>query len=78
MVRGGHVHYFEETTRFNGVFAAYRYGGETPGENFDGVILGTSRIEFDYITAGGADLTLESAASRRTHGNIGEFDVVFL
>ncbi|HEY3662870.1 MAG TPA: dockerin type I domain-containing protein [Chthoniobacterales bacterium] len=71
----GTFHYFEETARFNGVFAAYRYGGETPGENFDGVILGTSRIEFDYITAGGADLTLESAASRRTHGNIGEFDV---
>lgn len=71
----GTFHYFEETTRFNGVFAAFRYGGETPGENFDGAILGTSRIEFDYIPAGGSGFTLESAVSRRTHGSIGEFDV---
>ncbi len=70
----GTFHYFEETTRFNGVFAAFRYGGETPGENFDGAILGTSRIEFDYISAGGG-LALESAVSRRTHGSTGEFDV---
>ena len=71
----GTFHYFEETTRFNGVFAAFRYGGETPGENFDGVLLRTSRIEFDYVTAGGGGLVLESAVSRRTHGSIGEFDV---
>lgn len=25
----GTFHYFEETTRFNGLFAPYRYGGET-------------------------------------------------
>ncbi len=71
----GTFHYFEETTRFNGVFAAFRYGGETPGENFDGVILRSSRIEFDYISAGGGDLALESAVSRRTHGTTGEFEV---
>ncbi len=71
----GTFHYFEETTRFNGVFAAFRYGGETPGENFDGAILGTSRIEFDYVSAGGGDLALESAVSRRTHGSSGEFDL---
>ncbi len=68
----GIFHYFEETTRFNGVFAPYRYGGETPGENFEGVLLNTSRIEFDYIAG---SLSLASAVSRRTHGSIGEFDV---
>ncbi len=68
----GTFHYFEETTRFNGVFAAYRYGGETPGENFEGMLLNTSRIEFDYLPAG---LSLASAVSRRTHGSTGEFDV---
>ena len=52
-----------------------RYGGETPGENFDGVLLDTSRIEFDYISDGGEGLTLESAASRKTHGHIGDFDL---
>ena len=71
----GTFHYFEETTRFNGVFAPYRYGGETPGENFEGVLLNTSRIEFDYVAAGGGDLALGSAVSRRTHGSTGEFDV---
>ena len=50
-------------------------GGETPGENFDGVLLDTSCIEFDYISDGGEDLTLESAASRKTHGHIGDFDL---
>jgi hypothetical protein len=45
----GTFHFFEETTRFNGVFVVARYGGETPGENFDGALLGTSRIEFNYV-----------------------------
>ena len=71
----GTFHYFEETTGFNGVFVSARYGGETPGENFDGVLLDTSRIEFDYISDGGEGLTLESAASRKTHGHIGDFDL---
>jgi len=70
----GTFHYFEETSRFNGVFVSARYGGETPGENFDGVLLDTSRIEFDYISDG-EGLTLESVASRKTHGSSGEFDV---
>ena len=71
----GTFHYFEETTGLNGVFVSARYGGETPGENFDGVLLDTSRIEFDYISDGGEDLALESAASRKAHGSKGEFDV---
>ena len=71
----GTFHYFEETTRFNGTFVSARYGGETPGENFDGVVLDTSRIEFDYIDSGGGELTLGSAASRKTHGHIGTFDL---
>ena len=71
----GTFHYFEETTRFNGIFAAFRYGGETPGENFDGMILSTSRIEFDYIDEGGGELSLESAVSRKTHDRKGAFDV---
>lgn len=72
----GTFHYFEETTRFNGVFAPYRYGGETPGEDFDGLLLDTSRIEFDYQPAGGGgELALTSAVSRKTHGSQGEFDV---
>jgi hypothetical protein len=71
----GTFHYFEETTGFNGVFVSARYGGETPGENFVGVLLDTSRIEFDYISDGGGDLALESAASRKTHGHIGDFDL---
>ena len=71
----GTFHHFEETTGFNGIFASFRYGGETPGENFDGLLLNTSRIEFDYIPAAGGGLTLESAASRRTHGSSGAFDV---
>jgi hypothetical protein len=70
----GTFHYFEETSGFNGVFVSARYGGETPGENFDGVLLDTSRIEFDYISDG-EGLTLESAASRKTHGSRGGFDV---
>jgi hypothetical protein len=71
----GTFHYFEETTGLNGVFVSARYGGETPGENFDGVLLDTSRIEFDYLTDGGEDLTLESAASRKGHGGNRVFDV---
>jgi hypothetical protein len=65
----GTFHYFEETTRFNGVFLSTRYGGETTSENFDGVLLDTSRIEFDYISDGGEDLALQSAASRKGQGN---------
>lgn len=45
----GVFHYFEETTRFNGTFITTRFGAETPGEDFDGVILEGSRIEFDYV-----------------------------
>ncbi len=71
----GTFHYFEETTRFNGVFAPFRYGGETPGENFDGVILETSRIEFDYVDAGGGEFALQSAVSRKTHEGKGTFTV---
>jgi hypothetical protein len=71
----GIFHYFEETTSLNGVFVSARYGGETPGENFDGVLLDTSRIEFDYLTDGGEDLTLVSAASRKGHGGNRVFDV---
>ena len=41
--------YFEETTLFNGVFIPARYGGETPGKGFDGILLPGSRIEFDVI-----------------------------
>lgn len=71
----GIFHYFEETTRFNGTFVSARYGGETPGENFDGRLLETSRIEFDYIDDGGQELALESAASRKQHGARGDFDL---
>jgi hypothetical protein len=45
----GVFHFFEETDRFNGRFIPVRYGAETPGENFDGVILAGSRIEFIYV-----------------------------
>ena len=71
----GTFHYFEETTSLNGVFVSARYGGETPGDNFDGAILDTSRIEFDYLDDGGGELTLESAASRKGHGGNRVFDV---
>lgn len=71
----GTFHYFEETTRFNGTFISARYGGETPGEGFDGQILDSSRIEFDYISDGGEELVLESAASRKSHGGNRVFDV---
>lgn len=71
----GTFHYFEETTSFNGIFAPFRYGGETPGENFDGLLLDTSRIEFDYIPATGGNLSLARAASRKSHGPAGAFDV---
>ncbi len=70
----GTFHYFEETTGFNGVFISTRYGGETPGENFDGVLLDTSRIEFDYISDG-EDLALESAASRKRHRSNRVYDL---
>jgi hypothetical protein len=70
----GTFHYFEETTRFNGTFVAARYGGETPGENFDGLVLDTSRIEFDYISGGG-DLALQSVVSRKDHDRHDYFDI---
>ena len=54
----GTFHFFEETTRFNGIFVVARYGGETPGENFDGVLLETSRIEFDYVPELGGTILL--------------------
>ena len=71
----GTFHYFEETTRFNGTFVAARYGGETTGENFDGTVLDTSRIEFDYIDDGGGDLALQSVVSRKDHGRLDDFDI---
>ncbi|MCC6677257.1 MAG: hypothetical protein IT436_08935 [Phycisphaerales bacterium] len=42
----GTFNYFIETTEFNGVFIPRRYGAETPGFEFDGLILDGSRIEF--------------------------------
>jgi len=54
----GTFHFFEETTRFNGIFVVARDGGETPGENFDGALLGTSRIEFNYVPELGGTILL--------------------
>ena len=54
----GTFHFFEETTRFNGIFVAARYGGETPGENFDGTLLETSRIEFTFVPESGGTVSL--------------------
>ena len=42
----GRFTYFEETARFNGTFVARRYGAETPGEGYIGVML-DGRIELD-------------------------------
>jgi hypothetical protein len=50
----GVFHFFEETTLFNGTFVPARYGGETPGKDFDGAILKGSRIEFDFVPEPGA------------------------
>jgi hypothetical protein len=50
----GLFHFFEETTLFNGIFVPARYGGETPGKDFDGAILKGSRIEFDFVPEPGA------------------------
>jgi hypothetical protein len=50
----GTFHFFEETTMFNGTFVAARYGGETPGKDFDGSILKGSRVEFDFVPEPGA------------------------
>jgi hypothetical protein len=50
----GVFHFFEETTLFNGTFVPARYGGETPGKDFDGAILKGSRIEFDVVPEPGA------------------------
>jgi len=59
--------YFLETTSLNGHFIATRYGGETPGFDFDGVILDGSRIEIDYVPAPGglAALALAGFAGGR-------------
>jgi hypothetical protein len=54
----GTFHFFEETTRFNGIFVVARYGGETPGENFEGALLETSRIEFNYVPELGGTILL--------------------
>jgi hypothetical protein len=54
----GTFHFFEETTRFNGIFVVARYGGETPGEGFDGALLETSRIEFNYVPELGGTIFL--------------------
>jgi hypothetical protein len=43
--------YEVETTMLNGHFVAARWGGETPGFDFDGVIVDGSRIEIDYVPA---------------------------
>jgi hypothetical protein len=54
----GIFHFFEETKRFNGIFVAARYAGETPGENFSGALLETSRIEFNYVPELGGTILL--------------------
>ena len=70
----GVFHFFEETTMFNGTFVPGRYGGETPGKDFDGEILKGSRVEFDFVPEpgtvsllllGGAALIGLRARSRR-------------
>ncbi|HZW08285.1 MAG TPA: PEP-CTERM sorting domain-containing protein [Phycisphaerales bacterium] len=43
--------YEVETTMLNGHFIATRWGGETPGFDFEGVIVDGSRIEIDYVPA---------------------------
>ena len=60
----GLFHHFEETTRFNGVFAPARYGGETPGEDFNGAVLSGSRIEFDFVPEPGTFFLLTLGAVR--------------
>ena len=66
----GVFHFFEETTMFNGTFVPGRYGGETPGKDFDGEILKGSRVEFDFVPEPGAVslLLLGGAASDRFEG----------
>ncbi|MBK7406503.1 MAG: hypothetical protein IPJ41_18390 [Phycisphaerales bacterium] len=54
----GTFHYFLETTELNGHFVAARWGGETPGFDFDGTILDGSRIEIDYVPTPGVSATL--------------------
>ena len=54
----GTFHFFEETKRFNGIFVAARYAGETPGENFAGALLESSRIEFNYVPESGGTILL--------------------
>jgi hypothetical protein len=52
----GVFHFFEETTRLNGTFVSTRYGAETPGLGFDGVLLPSSRIEFQVPETDGLSL----------------------
>ncbi len=55
----GTFRYVLFTEMFNGHFVPGRYGAETPGEGYEGVIEDMSRIEFDYIpvpTPGAASL----------------------
>lgn len=63
----GTFSYYEETTAFNGHFIASRWGGETPGLDFEGEILPGSRIEFDYVPspAPAAVLALGGLATAR-------------
>lgn len=63
----GTFSYSLETTGLNGHFVAARWGGETPGFDFDGVILDGSRIEIEYIPAAAtlAPLAASLCALRR-------------
>ncbi len=53
--------YFLDTTMLNGHFVPARWGGETPGLDFDGEILDGSRIEIEYIPAPATLVTLLAA-----------------
>ncbi len=50
----GIFEYTLDTDMFNGVFTPARYGSETPGFDFDGVILEGSVIEMTTVPAPGA------------------------
>lgn len=47
----GTFHYFLETTELNGHFVPARWGAETPGFDFNGVIVDGSRVEIEYVPA---------------------------
>lgn len=65
----GIFEYEIHTSMFNGVFTPARYGSETPGFDFEGVILEGSTIEMEVIpapsTAALGALPLAVAALRR-------------